>query len=71
MAWWSTVDSLTDVVSSNQTGTVQRLLSEGWTIVPAPDKLVLGGPIVMQRVTASTAIDRIAVIPDGETVPHA
>ena len=56
--------------SSNQTDTVKRLESEGWTIVPAPDKLILGGPIVMQRVTAQTAIDRIAVIPDGEVLPH-
>lgn len=45
--------------SSNQTDTVKRLLAEGWTVVPAPDKLVLGGPIVMQRVTAETVIDRV------------
>ena len=56
------------MVSSNQTDTVKRLEAEGWTIVPAPDKLVLGGPIVMQRVAADTSIDRIAVIPDGEAV---
>ena len=56
--------------SSNQSDTVKRLESEGWTIVPAPDKLVLGGPIVMQRVTAETVIDRIAVIPDGEVLPQ-
>ena len=56
------------MVSSNQTDTVKRLEAEGWTIVPAPDKLVLGGPIVMQRVTATTAVDRIAVIPDGEAI---
>jgi hypothetical protein len=56
------------MVSSNQTDTVKRLEAEGWTIVPAPDKLVLGGPIVMQRVTAQSVIDRIAVIPDGETI---
>ena len=55
--------------STDQTATVKRLESEGWVIVPAPDKLVLGGPIVMQRVNAET-IDRIAVIPDGEVLPH-
>lgn len=58
------------MVSTNQSDTVKRLLSEGWTVVPAPDKLVLGGPIVMQRVTAETVIDRVAVIPDGEVLPH-
>ena len=57
------------MVSSNQTDTVKRLQSEGWTVVPSPDKLVLGGPIMMQRVTASAVIDRIAVIPDGEVLP--
>jgi len=58
-----------NMVSSNQTDTVKRLQSEGWTVVPSPDKLVLGGPIMMQRVTASAVIDRIAVIPDGEVLP--
>ena len=56
------------MVSVDQTETVKRLESEGWTIVPAPDKLVLGGPIVMQRITAQTAIDRIVVLPDGESL---
>jgi len=57
------------MVSSNQTETVKRLEAEGWTIVRAPDKLVLGGPVVMQRVTpGAVVIDRIAVIPDGETL---
>lgn len=59
------------MVSVNQTDTVKRLEAEGWTVVvPAPAKLVLGGPIVMQRVTAETVIDRIAVIPDGEVISH-
>ena len=58
------------MVSSNQTDTVKRLELEGWTVVPAPKKLTLGGPIVMQRVATGTVIDRIAVIPDGETIPH-
>ena len=59
------------MVSVNQTGTVTRLEAEGWTIVPAPDKLALGGPIVMQRVTAQAAIDRVVVLPDGEDLPDA
>lgn len=60
----------TDVVSVNQSDTVKRLLSEGWTVIPSPDKITLGGPIVMQRVTAETVVDRIAVIPDGEVLPN-
>ena len=55
--------------SANQADTVARLESEGWTVVPAPDPLVLGGPITMQRVTPGTAvIDKVVVIPDGEVL---
>ena len=58
------------MVSSNQTDTVKRLEAEGWVIVPAPDKLVLGGPVVMERPIPSVGVDRIAVIPNGEVLSH-
>ena len=59
------------MVSVNQTETVKKLESEGWTIVPAPDQLAVGGPIVMQRVTPQATVDRVTVIPDGEVLPNA
>lgn len=55
------------MVSSNQSSTVQRLLGEGWTVIPSPNKLVLGGPIIMERTTGN-GVDRVAVIPDGEAL---
>ena len=59
------------MVSVNQTETVKKLESEGWTIVPASNQLVVGGPIVMQRVTPQATVDRVTVIPDGEVLPNA
>lgn len=55
------------MVSINQTATVQQLETEGWVIVPAPDKLLLGGRVKMER-TRDGWRDVIEVLPDGETV---
>ena len=58
------------MVSVNQADTVKQLMSEGWEVVPAPDKLILGAPTVLQRVRGGV-VDKITVIPDGEAIPDA
>jgi len=58
------------MASFEQASTVKQLLSEGWQIEPAPDKLAFGGPVVMKRVRQDGNIDRVTVEPNGEAVPH-
>lgn len=57
------------MVSINQTETVKQLEAEGWTVVPALDKTVLGAQILMQR-SRGSVLDRVLVIPDGEAIPQ-
>ena len=60
------------MVSLAQSKAVERLLSEGWQVEPAPAKITLGGPTVMRRANADGSMARIAVIPDGgwEAAPN-